>query len=152
MAIERNISPVFGQRREGDSRYHWAVSPSRSSLQLSAFSARPGTVSAVVSCPHHALCDVRLPGPLFPISPHSSLSNMKSLVLHCSSPPSRLGSRQGMQTHLQYILPDLWHFGEELQREYCAYDAEAAEGDATVVAANQPFSSPMTSDHLFVDV
>ena len=57
-----------------------------------------------------------------------------------------------MQTHLQYILPDLWHFGEELQSEYRAYDAEAAQCDATIVAANQPFSSPMTSEQLYIGV
>ena len=36
-------------------------------------------------------------------------------------------------THLQYILPDLGHLGEELQCEYRAHDAETAECDAAVV-------------------
>lgn len=42
-------------------------------------------------------------------------------------------------TYLQDILPDLWHLGEELQREYQAYDPEAARCDAAVlcVPSNQ---------------
>lgn len=36
------------------------------------------------------------------------------------------------EIYLHDILPDLWHLGEELQREYHAYDAEAGRRDTAV--------------------
>lgn len=88
----------------------------------------------------------------FMYTPKTSLSARSVHTIHVSLPAETTSERvitgrylphkvvSDNREFLQYILPDLRHLGEELQREYRAHDAEAARGDAKFQGSPWPYA------------
>lgn len=82
-----SLAPIFRLLGERDSHYHWAVPPSRNSLQQPGFSARPNT-SALSSSAFPVFPSMPSPWRILFI-PHISLL----FPLICTSPSLDLSSR-----------------------------------------------------------